>query len=72
MNDIGCARGFDSAVKFAALAALSVQAESSLHQNEVPAARECPLVKTKHVTVSATHDVGAGRPKAELCKLRVC
>ena len=53
MNDIGCARGFDSAVKFAALAALSVQVESSLHQFEVPAARECPLVKTKHVTVSA-------------------
>ena len=69
MNDIGCARGFDSAVKFAALAALSVQAESSLHQFEV---QWCPLVKTKHVTVSATHDVRAGRPKAELCKLRVC
>ena len=72
-NDgIGRARCFDSAIEFAALAALSVHAKSSLHQFTAPAARGCPLVKTTPVTVSATHGVCAGRPQAELCKLGVC
>ena len=72
VNGIGRARCFDSAIKFAALAALSVHAKSSLHQFAAPVARGCPLVKTTPVTVSATHGVRAGRPQAEIFKLGVC
>ena len=71
-NGKGRARCFDSAIKFAALAALSEHSKSSLHQFAAPAARGRPLVKTTRVTVSATHSVRAGRPQAELCKLGVC
>ena len=71
-NGVGRARSFHSAIKFAALAALSVHAKSILHQFAAPAARGCPLVNTTPVTVSATHGVRTGRPQAELCKLRVC
>ena len=51
-NGIGRARCFDSAIKFAALAALSLDAKSSLHQFAAPKARGYALVKATPVTVS--------------------
>ena len=71
-NGIGRAHCFDSAIKFVALAALSVHAKSSLHQFAAPAARGYALVKTTPATVSMKQSVRAWRPQAELCKLGVC